>query len=349
MKSNTNEKNELINIIYYSQSNRQVKTRALAVLLSIGGMKTSEIAKTLSIHQRTVSKHVKKYENEGIEALTKDKRYRPVSELDNYTELLKKEFEERPCATVKEAKHRIEKLTGVKRELTQVRKFLKRIGLKPLRTGHVPAKADVVRQREFVEKELEVKLNEVNENKREVFFVDASHFVLAAFLGVLWTFTRVFIPSPSGRNRFNVLGALNAKTLKLTIVTNDTYINAISICELLDKLIMEYPEKLLTIVLDNARYQKCKKVTEYAEKLGIELLYLPPYSPNLNLIERVWKYIKSDCLNSAYYENFKEFKIGITKCIEQINNGSRDKDLKSLLTWKFQMFDKEKIIYKNVA
>jgi len=121
--------------------------------------------------------------------------------------MLKKEFEERPCATVKEAKNRIEKLTGIKRELTQVRKFLKRMGLKPLRTGHIPAKADVVKQRDFLEKQLEPKLEEANEEKREVFFVDASHFVLAPFLGILWTFTRVFIPSPSGRSRFNVLGA----------------------------------------------------------------------------------------------------------------------------------------------
>jgi transposase len=165
----------------------------------------------------------------------------------------------------------------------------------------------------------------------------------------LWTFTRVFIPSPSGRDRFNVLGALNASTLKLTIVTNDTYINADSICELLNKLVMEYPQRLLTIVLDNARYQKCKKVTALAEDLGIELLYLPPYSPNLNLIERVWKYIKKDCLNSTYYENFKEFKIGIMSCIEQINNGSKDEELKSLLTWNFQMFDNVKRIYKVAA
>jgi transposase len=128
-------------------------------------MKSKEVAKVLKVHPKTVSKHSKRYDEEGIIALTRDHRYRPVSELDDHIELLKKEFEERPCATVKEAKSRIKKLTGIERELTQVRAFLKRIGLKPLRTGHIPAKADVVKQREFVEKQLEPKLKEANKKE----------------------------------------------------------------------------------------------------------------------------------------------------------------------------------------
>jgi hypothetical protein len=119
-------------------------------------------------------------------------------------------------------------------------------------------------------------LEEAKSGKRAVFFVDAAHFVLGIYLG-LWCFERLFVKSGSGRQRFNVLGALNAVTHELITVTNDTYINAQSVCELLHKLaaLIVYP---ITLVLDNARYQKCALVFELAQSLNIELLYLTTYS-----------------------------------------------------------------------
>ncbi len=145
-------------------------------------------------------------------------------------------------------------------------------------------------QEEYKKEKLEPRLFEAKEGKRAVFFVDAAHFVMGAFLGLVWCFERVFIKSPSGRKRFNVLGALNAITHEVITVTNDTYINAESVCQLLHKLAALSLTIPITLVLDNARYQKCKLVQELADSLGIELLYLPSYSPNLNLIERLWKY-----------------------------------------------------------
>ena len=122
--------------------------------------------------------------------------------------------------------------------------------------------------------------------------MDAAHFVLGAYLGVVWCFERVFIKSGAGRQRFNVLGALNAVTHELITVTNEAYINAQSVCDLLDRLAGLGLSIPITLVLDNARYQKCALVFEKAQALNIELLYLPPYSPNLNLIERLWKFVK---------------------------------------------------------
>ena len=142
---------------------------------------------------------------------------------------------------------------------------------------------------------------EAKAGQRAVFFVDAAHFVLAAFLGYLWSLKRIFIQSPSGRQRFNVLGALNAVTHELITVTNDTYINAASVCELLHKLADLHLDVPITLVLDNARYQKCDLVQTTAKGLNIELCFLPPYSPNLNLIERLWKFVKKECLYSEYY------------------------------------------------
>ncbi len=153
----------------------------------------------------------------------------------------------------------------------------------------------------------------------------------------------MFIKSPSGRKRFNVLGALNAITHEVIIITNDTYINAESVCQLLHKLAALGWTIPITLVLDNARYQKCKLVQELADSLAIELLYLPSYSPNLNLIERLWKFVKKKCLYSKYYAEFSLFKTAITTCLESAN-GKHKKELDSLLTLRFQNFNQAQIL-----
>ena len=179
--------------------------------------------------------------------------------------------------------------------------------------------------------------------KRAVFFVDAAHFVMGAFLGMIWCFQRVFIKSPSGRKRFNVIGALNAITHEVITVTNDTYITSIQVCELLEKLAELKLNIPITLVLDNARYQKCKLVQNLADELGIELLYLPPYSPNLNLIERLWKFVKKKCLYGKFYEDFSQFSTAISSCLDEANLKHK-KELDSLLTLRFQTFDKTQIV-----
>ena len=107
----------------------------------------------------------------------------------------------------------------------------------------------------------------------------------------------MFLPSTSGRQRYNVLGALNAVTLKITKYTNESYINSKSVCKLLKNLYIEYsPCGIpISVIMDNAKYQKCKLVRRYARILNIELVYIPSYSPQLNLIERYWKFVKKKC------------------------------------------------------
>lgn len=164
---------------------------------------------------------------------------------------------------------------------------------------------------------MEPRLEEAKAGTRAVFFVDAAHFVLGAYLGFVWCFERIFVKTGAGRQRFNVLAAMNAITHELILVTNDTYINAESVCQLLRKLAGLGLILPITLVLDNARYQKCAVVTELAKLLEIELLYLPPYSPNLNLIERLWKFVKKNCLYSTYYADFGQFKDAISNCLDQ--------------------------------
>ena len=187
-----------------------------------------------------------------------------------------------------------------------------------------------------MEEKLQPQIEEARTGKRELLFVDASHFVLAAFLGYLWSFVRIFVKSPSGRQRYNVLGAFNAISHELFTVTNDTYINANSVISLMKQIIEYYAGSAITLVMDNARYQHCKIVMDFAKEHGIELLFLPPYSPNLNLIERLWRYVKKKCLYNKYYPDFASFKSGIDDCISNVGK-KYQAELDSLMTLKFQI------------
>jgi hypothetical protein len=114
-------------------------------------------------------------------------------------------------------------------------------------------------------------------NKLVLLFLDGSHFVMGCdFLGCIYGKVRRFIKTFSGRKRYNVLGALNFVSKKITTVANDTYITATEVCEMLRKVAAEYKGKAIHIVLDNARYQKCAVVMEQAEKLHITLHFMPP-------------------------------------------------------------------------
>ena len=207
----------------------------------------------------------------------------------------------------------------------------------------LPAKADPDKQKEFLEQEMQPRLDEAQAGKRVVLFMDAAHFVLAPFLGFLWSIARIFIQAPSGRQRFNVLGALNAITHEMITFTNDTYITSQSVCTLLEKIAALYIGIPITIFLDNARYQRCALVMEKAKSLNIELCFLPSYSPNLNLIERVWKFVKKKCLYSHYYEKFPAFKEAISKCLDETMSTHKT-DLDSLLTVRFQRFEKAQFV-----
>ena len=138
--------------------------------------------------------------------------------------------------------------------------------MKYRQTGFVPGRAETpekqAEQAAFLKKNLQPKLAEAQAGRRVVLFLDAAHFVYGAFLGSLWCLARVFLRSPSGRQRFNVLGALDAVSRQVHLFTNETYITAQSVCALLSQLAACYgPRNVpITLFLDNARYQRCALV-----------------------------------------------------------------------------------------
>ena len=186
-------------------------------------------------------------------------------------------------------------------------------------------------------------MEEAERGERIVLFADAVHFIFATLLGCVWCKTRCFLRSQAGRKRYSVLGAVNAISKKITHYSTDGMINAKVVCKLLKMIYLEYTGVPITLVLDNARYQHCKLVERYARVLKIELLFLPAYSPNLNIIERFWKYTKKKILYSVFHENYEVFKQRIDACINEafIND---TENVKTLLNLKFQTFKNVKIL-----
>jgi transposase len=327
----------LQDVLYDNHSSKSAKRLALSVLLLSEYIDIKTVSMVVGVSERQIRNYRKTYEEQGSAALTNNIRYKPVSELKAYENIIKESLLSSPVATASEACERIETLTGIKRSPTQIRKFMKGLGLKPLKAASIPAKANPAVQDEFLKTKLEPKIKEAEEGKRILLFMDAAHFVWQLYLGVLWSISRIFIPAASGRTRINVLGAYDPIKNELIKIINRAYINSETVMELLEKVRAIYLDSAVTIVLDNAKYQRCKAVIEKAAELHIELLFLPTYSPNLNLIERLWRFVKKECLYSKYYKTANEFEEAIVSCLGKINTTKKHK-LKSLMTLKFQVF-----------
>ena len=180
----------------------------------------------------------------------------------------------------------------------------------------------------------------------KVYFCDGVHLIYGYEGGKYWCRKRVCVKSAYGRKRVNCLGFLDAVSYKVETVMNDSYLNANTVCGGLKLLREQNSDHWLYIVLDNARYQHCKKVKECAVELNINLIFLPPYSPNLNLIERLWKFLRSKILANKYYDSFQFFFDNVHDFLASVHlNFSHS--LKSLLSFNFQCLDSNDCCVSN--
>ena len=146
--------------------------------------------------------------------------------------------------------------------------------------------------------------------------------------------------SNTGRRRLNILAAIDMVTLGIVSFLTEENCNKESIKVFLDEVKKAYPKaKEIKIFLDNARYQRNYEVIEYARTLNITLEFMPPYSPNLCLIERLWKFFKKKIIKNTYYESFDEFFSFVSNFFTLENWGKILPELRSLLTLKFEIIN----------
>ncbi|MBL7095231.1 IS630 family transposase [candidate division KSB1 bacterium] len=146
-----------------------------------------------------------------------------------------------------------------------------------------------------------------------------------------------YIRTNTGRNRLNLNGAYNPNNQDV-IIREDYTINAQSTIKLFKQIETQYHNaNSIYAFSDNAKYYKCKLITEYLKTSRIKLIFLPPYSPNLNLIERLWKFMRKEVINTTYYPEFQSFKTAIRNFYENIDKYK--KELKQFIGNKFQLID----------
>lgn len=172
----------------------------------------------------------------------------------------------------------------------------------------------------------------------KVFFCDGVHLTYGYQGGYCWCKKRKCVPSAYGRKRANLLGFMDAVTYETISVMNASYLNSDSVCEGLEKLRKNNLNEYIYVILDNAAYQRCKKVKQKAAELNINLIFLPSYSPNLNLIERLWKFLRKEILANQYYHSFQEFYSAIENFVKTLHENYFEQ-LSSLLTFHFEVFD----------
>jgi transposase len=340
----TEEEQRVVNEERCCHPNLRIREKMLVLWLLHTGLTREQAAKGAGVSRATVQRYVAAFRQGGLDGLRQWNLHRPISEMAAYRDLIRESFEKQPAVSIAEACERIYQLTGLRRGPSQVRKFLKDLGLKFNRVRAIPVPPKktlaehVEAQAVFRQTKLEPVLAAAQAGQGHVFFVDAAHFVFGTFLCYLWSFTRIFVRAASGRQRFNVLGAWNAITRQLIAVTNTTVVNTETMSELLQKIAALGLIGPITLVLDNARYQHNAAVQALASQLGITLLFLPSYSPNLNLIERLWKFMKRRALYGRYHPKFADFQAAINEVIDDIPTKHAEK-LEKLMTLNFQQFE----------
>ena len=311
--------------------------RLIGYILLCTGMPPKEITQLLSVTDRTCRnwrKQLRAVEQAGEIGLL---LVRPIVDIGtkawNITTEILKAINAANYHTLRQIADMIQERFGLKLSESTVGRMLHREGYTKRKAGSLPAKADPAKQRAFYEETMRPLMEAAKAGKTALFFMDASHFVLGCdFLGSVWCKVRRFVQTFSGRKRYNVLGALEYGTASMLTVTNDDYITAPTVCDIIEKIASFRDEHFLasvSVILDNARYQRCSLVQNLAAKLNVKLVFLPPYSPNLNLIERLWKLVKSE-LRTKYYDDFVKFKLRIDSILGDLS-GTYRKQVSNLL------------------
>lgn len=216
--------------------------------------------------------------------------------------------------------------------------LLHRLGFVYKKTKQIPGKADPKKQRSFVRFFRRLK-KKINQRNAVLYFLDGvhpQHNAVAAY-GWIKKGTDKELRTNTGRTRVNLNGALNAADHSVLVREEETIDKAATI-RLFQDLEEKHPDAdTIYCILDNARYYRATDVRAYVAASKIELIFLPPYAPNLNLIERLWKFFHTNVLYNRYYEKRDDFRTAIHSFFADVNSGKYAEELRSLLTENFQI------------
>jgi transposase len=293
------------------KSNEKLAYKINAVILLGSGWTLEEVAEALLLDDETLRTYVKNYLADGISALMKNNYKGSEPKLsEEQTEKLCIELDAQIYPTTQSIAEYIHFTFGIQYSLSGLTDLLRRLDYVYKKPKLVPGNPDIAAQDIFL-----AQYNEFMQNKKEdeaVFFVDGvhpTHNTLASF-GWIKKGREAELQSNSGRSRLNIHGAMNAETFETTIISSENNINTDSTISLFEYLLVLYPlASMIYIILDNAKYHFSKEVQEWVKNNPrIKLIPLPSYSPELNLIERLWRVFKKNILYNKYYKTFDEFK-----------------------------------------
>lgn len=333
------ERRALKAVLHRAGHSAQEHGRANAILLIDGGVPIPLIAKLLFLDEQSIRNFLERYQLVKIDALL-DNHYRgKQSKLTSEEkDRLRQHVAENPYMDRALVTAYILPEFGKQYSRSGTHRLLHELGFVYKKPKHVPGKADAVRRAEFA-----LRLQELMAQKSpgaRVYFMDATHPQYNSVPAYGWILKGADkeLPANCGRQRLNLNGAIDAESHEATVINSPT-IDADSTLELLGRMEATNPEaESIYVVCGNAAYYHSRKVTEYLSSSRISLVFLPPYSPNLNLIERLWKFFRREVANNRFYSSFAEFteqSLFFFECLSE--HADR---LKSLLTFNFQLLNK---------
>lgn len=319
-------------------TDKRYADRVKTVYLLGKGWPVTKIAQALLIDRETVRNHFKRYRKGGLTALRRNDAGGSDAALpEEQQQLLDQHLRKNLYLTAKEIAHYVEQTWQVTYSESGMTQLLHRLGYVYKKPKLIPGKANAEQQKQFVECYQNLKAKKAPDDP--IYFMDATHPQHNPIAGYGWIKRGQDheIRSNTGRQRININGAIDCDGL-CPVVRYDDTINAQSTVELLQQIEQSRPDaNHVYVICDNARYYRSQIVTEYLSSSKIELIFLPPYAPNLNLIERYWRFFKKEILYGKYYETFALFK---QACDDFFADSERHKKaLRSLLTDNFQIID----------
>lgn len=296
------------------------------------------IAKLVQLGRNQVSKLLQRFNQGGLPALLQADNYQgSAAKLTlEQQQLLKIELKTKIYATAAQVIAWVETQWGINYDLSAMHKLLKRLGFSYKKNRLVPSQVDPELQRQFVQ--WLTGLHHHMKPEDRLYWADAVHFKHNAEAG----FARSEvaephqIPANTGRQRYNVLGAYCIQSHEHLFILTPDNINQAKLVEFLGLLRAKHPDRgQIYLIADNARYHHAQSVQATARHQRIRLEYLPPYSPNLNPIERLWKFVRKKFFKDRYRETFAKFCTQLQEFFTNLDQ-YRTK-LTSLLTENFEL------------